>query len=274
MKIAVIGCGYLGSAAAARYTQEGHAVTATTRRPERLKQLSEVAQKAALYFGKDEEELRLLVEANELILVTIGADSPDHYEAAYLQTARMMRHLATTHKMRRRLIYTSSASVYGDHHGYWVDEASELRSQTDQGKVLIQAESLYLSLQDLGWHVAILRLAEIYGPGRELVDKVRKGVSHSDSFTNMIHRDDAAAAIVYLSQQDLQGIFNLADDDHPTRQELAEQVSTQQGLSVPTPPEGVMQRTHSGNKRVSNHKIKSVGFTFQYPHRIVSSLLP
>lgn len=274
MRIAVIGCGYLGSAAAALYTQAGHAVTATTRRPERLKQLSGVAQKAALYFGKDEEELGLLVEANDLILVTIGADSPDHYEAAYLQTARMMRHLATTRKIRRRLIYTSSASVYGDHHGYWVDEASELRSQTDQGKVLIQAESLYLSLQDLGWHVAILRLAEIYGPGRELTDKARRGVGHPEFFTNMIHRDDAAAAIAYLSQQDLQGIFNLADDDHPTRQELAEQVSTQQGLSAPTPPEGIIQRLHSGNKRVSNHKVKSVGFTFQYPHRIVSSLLP
>ena len=147
-------------------------------------------------------------------------------------------------------------------------------SQTDQGKVLIQAESLYLSLQDLGWHVAILRLAEIYGPGRELADKVRRGIGHPEFFTNMIHRDDAAAAILYLSQQDLQGIFNLADDDHPTRQELAEQLSAQQGLLAPTPPEGIIQRLHSGNKRVSNHKIKSVGYTFQYPHRIVSSLLP
>ena len=54
MRVAVIGCGYLGSAAAARYTQNGDAVMATTRRPERLKHLSDVAQKAVLYFGKDE----------------------------------------------------------------------------------------------------------------------------------------------------------------------------------------------------------------------------
>ena len=271
MRIAVIGCGYLGSAAAALWTRQGHAVTATTRRPERLKQLAQVAQKAVLYFGKDEEELRLLVEANDLILVSIGADSPDHYETAYLQTARMMRHLATTRKIQKRLIYTSSASVYGDHHGYWVDEASELRATSDQGKILIQAESLYLSLQDLGWHVAILRLAEIYGPEREIVDKVRRGIGHPEYFTNMVHRDDAAAAIVYLCQQDLQGIFNLADDDHPTRREMAEQVSAQHGIAV-APPEATMQRAYSGNKRISNHKVKSVGFAFQYPHRVIGSL--
>lgn len=273
MNIVIVGCGYIGMETASIWSKKGHHVTATTRSAERLDELSKCAQKSQILKGNDEEELIPLIANNDVILITIAADSPDQYESAYLQTAQLFRHLALEMDLPRHLIYTSSTSVYGDHHGRWVDEESELLEKGDQGKILIESEKAYLSLQELGWHVCILRLAEIYGPGRELSRRVKQLETHAlpgtgDSYTNMIHKTDCAHAIDYSFRHNLEGLFNLADDDHPTRQELYSQISRKFSL-----PEVKWDPTHkplhSGNKRVSNHKIKSEGFIFRHPHRIL-----
>ena len=273
MNIAVIGCGYIGSAAAAFWTKRGHHVTATTRSPERLNELAKVSQKSLLIRGNDEDELVPLIANNEVILITIAADSAEHYESAYLNTAKIFRHLALEMNMPRILIYTSSTSVYGDHHGLWVDESSELRPANNAAKILVDAEKTYLSLDALGWAVSILRFAEIYGPGRELSKRVKLLEGHAlpgsgDHYTNMVHKDDCASAIDYLLQHKLEGVFNLADDDHPSRKELYEMVSKKFGLPrIAWDPN--LTSLHSGNKRVSNHKIKSQGFTFSHPTRVL-----
>ena len=273
MNIAVIGCGYIGSAAAAIWTKQRHHVTATTRTPERLSELAKVSQKSLIIRGNDEDEFVPLIANNEVILVTIAADSSEHYESAYLNTAKIFRHLALEMNMPRILIYTSSTSVYGDHHGLWVDEASELRPANSAAKILIDAENTYLSLDKLGWSVSILRFAEIYGPGRELSKRVKQLEGHvlpgsGDHYTNMVHQQDCAAAIDYILQHKLEGIFNIADDEHPSRHELYYMVSKKFRLPhVAWDP--TLTGLHTGNKRVSNHKIKAQGFTFSHPKRIL-----
>lgn len=273
MNIVIIGCGYIGSEVAPIWSKKGFHVTATTRSPERLEELSRVAQKSLILKGNDEDELIALIANNDVILIAIAADSPDHYESAYLQTAQIFRHLALEMDLPRHLIYTSSTSVYGDHHGRWVDEESELFIKGDQAKILYESEKAYLSLQELGWHVCILRLAEIYGPARELSKRVKLLEYHTlpgtgDSFTNMIHKTDCAHAIDYALRHNLEGIFNLADDDHPTRKELYNQISDKFRLpKVKWDPSH--KPLHNGNKRVSNHKIKGEGFIFRHPHRVL-----
>jgi nucleoside-diphosphate-sugar epimerase len=271
--VAVLGCGYVGSEAAKIWRNRGLNVTATTRHPERLKLISEVSQKGILLKGNDESDLESLIATNETILVSIAADSPQDYDNAYRHTAQVFRNLALRMDQPRRLIYTSSTSVYGDHHGKFVDEDSHLLSKTESGHILIETERLYLSLQELGWHVCILRLAEIYGPGREISGRVRhnEGVSLAgtgEQFTNMVNRADCAGAIDYAFRHHLEGVFNVSDDDHPTRKELYQSVADLHHLSTPK-WDPKLTSMHSGNKRVSNHKIKAQGFTFKHPHRIL-----
>ncbi len=271
MKIAIIGCGYIGQEAASIWKKKGFHVTATTRNPDRLDELSKLAQKSIVLKGNDEDELIPLIADNDAIVLTIGADSPEHYESAYLNTSKIIRHLALEMDTPRHLIYTSSTSVYGDHHGQWVDETSPLLSKSEQGKILIETEKNYLATEEVGWRVCILRLAEIYGPERELSRRVKQLEGHAlpgsgDHYTNMVHRKDCADAIDYALRHHLEGIYNLADDDHPTRKELYDAISHKFGLArlkwdpTHTP-------LHTGNKRVSNHKIKTEGFAFLYPHR-------
>ena len=273
MNVVIIGCGYVGAEVAEIWTKKGYHVTATTRSPERLPELAKVAQKGLILKGNDEEELAPLIANNEVILVAIAADNPEHYESAYLHTAQIFRHLALEMDLPRELIYTSSSSVYGDHHGRWVDETSELFSKTEQGKILIEAENTYASLEELGWGVSILRLAEIYGPGRELSKRVRQLEGHAlpgsgEQYTNMIHRLDCAHAIDYAHRHHLEGVYNLCDDEHPTRKELYDQIS--QNFHLPKVKwDPSLTGLHAGNKRISNHKIKAEGFSLRHPHRIL-----
>lgn len=271
--IAIIGCGYIGSAAAAIWSKQGRHVTATTRSHERLDELAKIAQKSLILRGNDEDEFVPLIANNEVILVTIAADSSEHYESAYLNTAKIFRHLALEMNMPRILIYTGSSSVYGDHHGLWVDETSELRPLTSAAKILADAEKTYLSLDQLGWSVCVLRFAEIYGPGRELSKRIKqmKGQvlpGSGDHYTNMVHKEDCAGSIDYALSHKLEGIFNIADDDHPPRRELYDSVARKFHLP-PVKWDPALTSLHSGNKRVSNHKIKAEGFALAHPKRLL-----
>ena len=273
MNIAVIGCGYIGSRAAAIWSKRDNHVTATTRKAERLNELAKVAQKSLIIRGNDEDDFIPLIANNEVLLITIAADSPEHYESAYLNTAKIFRHLALEMNMPRILIYTSSTSVYGDHHGLWVDETSELRPSGSTARILADTEKTFLSLDELGWSVCILRFAEIYGPGRELSRRVKQLEGHvlpgsGDHYTNMVHRDDCAAAIDYALQHKLEGIYNIADDDHLSRRELYDSIAKKFRLPlVKWAPS--LSGLHTGNKRVSNHKIKAEGFALIHPRRVL-----
>jgi len=274
MNVAVIGCGYLGGDVASLWKKRGLHVTATTRHPEKLDALSHVAQKGVLIKGNDELELAPLIANNEVLLVSVAADSPQDYQSAYRDTAQIFRHLALEMDLPRTLIYTSSTTVYGDHQGRWVDEESDLLAKTEQGKVLIEAEEIYQSLAELGWHVCIFRLAELYGPGRELAERVRHFEGKTlpgtgTHYTNMVHLADASGAIDYSFRHRLEGIYNLTDDDHPTRKELYDLVAHHYKLPPPQWDPKLPNGMHSGNKRVSNHKIKAEGYALRHAHRVI-----
>jgi nucleoside-diphosphate-sugar epimerase len=269
MNIAVIGCGYIGGLVAKIWKNRGFHVTGTTRHAERLKEVTQVAQKGVLLKASDKEGLETLIADNDVILVAIGADRPEDYDSAYRQTAQIFHDLALEIDQPKRLIYTSSASVYGDHNGMHVKESSSLLTETELGKILVETEHLYQSLTKLGWHVCIFRLAEIYGPGRELSKRIQKSTPFPGTgtqFTNMIHSDDTASAIDFALRHHLEGIFNLSDDDHPTRKELFNAVADKHHLPHPH-WDPHLATPHYGNKKVSNNKIKSEGFVFKHPHR-------
>ena len=67
----------------------------------------------------------------------------------------------------RSIVYLSTVGVYGNYDGAWVDEASECRPSDERNRQRLAAERAW---QDLGVRtgvpVAILRVAGIYGPGR------------------------------------------------------------------------------------------------------------
>src|SRR5205809_359408 len=151
--------------------------------------------------------------------------------------------------------------------GSWVTEESETKPARDTGRVLLETEKAML---DRGGTVA--RLSGIYGPGRSaLLSKFLAGTAiidpESDRFVNQVHRDDIASALFLLVTGELQErqIYNVVDNQPMLQSDCYRWLA--QRLNRPLPPfrELTGQRKRGDtNKRVSNAKLRSLGWTLQY----------
>ena len=80
--------------------------------------------------------------------------------------------------------YLSTTSVYGNHDGNWVDEKTPVNPSNNRGRLRLEAENRWASIDNLPIH--IFRLAGIYGVNRNPLDKIRSGkaqlISNQDNF--------------------------------------------------------------------------------------------
>lgn len=274
MKVAIIGCGYVGTALARYWNQElGFFVTATTTTPERVASLEEVAQRVALVNGNDIEGLQAVLQDQDTVILSVGARNAQLYEQTYLHTAQTLVSALKQAPTVQQLIYTGSYAVYGDKGGAWVDEESTIAPANPNGEILAQTEQVLLSASGESLKVCILRLGGIYGPNRELVKifgrvagTTRPG-NGSDA-TNWIHLEDIVAAIEFARRNRLQGIYNLVDEARLTTYELLEQVCEKHSLpKVSWDSSAVSVRPY--NARVSNQKLKNAGYQLIHPQMIV-----
>jgi nucleoside-diphosphate-sugar epimerase len=270
MNVAIIGCGYVGTAVAHSWHQElGFVVTTTTTTPERVPALKEVAQRVVVVKGNDPIGLQSVVQNQETVLLSVGAANPNVYKETYLHTAQTLASVLKQAHSVRQLIYTGSYAVYGDREGAWVDEASPVAPANPNGQILCETEQILLSASSNDMSVCILRLGGIYGPRRELVKifgrvvgTIRPG--NGEDATNWIHLDDIVAAIKFARQHRLQGIYNLVDDAHLTSRELLDKVCEQHSLPKVVWEES-LKSVRPYNARVSNQKIKDAGYQFIHP---------
>ena len=82
----------------------------------------------------------------------------------------------------RRIVYYSTIGVYGDHGGAWVDETSATRTRTARGLARLEDEARWTAAaRARGAEADILRLAGIYGPGRNALVNLRRGEAGGSS---------------------------------------------------------------------------------------------
>jgi nucleoside-diphosphate-sugar epimerase len=267
MKIGILGCGYVGQAAAVLWKKEGHGITATTRKIERLSLLKSVANEVCLL---TKQSFLSFIEQQEALLISVAPDSLSDYTSTYLETARQVAaHISCAPKVRQ-ILYTSSTSVYGNHGGAWVDEDAPIHCLDENRKILYETEQILLNLSSQNLRVCILRLGEIYGPGREIEERLRRMqhqpfAGNGESYTNLIHLDDIVNALHFALAHQLQGIYNLCSDFHIPRKEFYQKVCQKENLpAIQWDP--TRKSFHSGNRRVSNQKIKNAGFTFKHSY--------
>ncbi|MBV8823656.1 MAG: NAD-dependent epimerase/dehydratase family protein [Bradyrhizobiaceae bacterium] len=180
----------------------------------------------------------------------------------------------------RSIVYLSTIGVYGDTGGAWVDEGSAPRPGSARSAARLAAEEAWRRFADQhGKSVAILRLAGIYGPGRNALvtlseGKARRIVKPGQVF-NRIHVTDIAQAIDASFAQRATGVFNLADDEPAPPQDVIAFAADLMGK--PPPPEIPFDEARAGmspmarsfyaeNRRVRNAKLKqTLGVCLVYP---------
>lgn len=202
MKIAIIGCGYVGSAIANKL--KTHEVIRITR--------------THTCDACDPQALEPQLKDCDVIILTI----PDPAQS-------LSQVFPTTCK---QILFVSSTSV-----------------NCNKAPKHAQAENL---LQSLPLPICIFRCAGIFGPGRG-IEKRRRPImpGTGNEVTNHIHVNDIAGAFIFAIDHSLSGVFNLCNDDHPTRAELYGNVQFDPSKPI----------THGCNQIVDNSRIKAAGFT-------------
>jgi hypothetical protein len=180
----------------------------------------------------------------------------------------------------RSIVYLSTVGVYGDHAGVWVDETTPAVPVTARSRARRTAERDWAALAARSRKaLAILRLAGIYGPGRNALVQVASGTARRivkpGQVFNRIHVADIAQAIeaAFVGRHD--GIVNVADDEPtPPGEPIAFAAHL---LGLPPPPEipfaeaaqtmSPMALSFYGeNRRARNDRLKhELGVALKYP---------
>jgi len=278
MTLMIFGCGYSGKAIASACGTVFGAVHGTTRSPDKAESLMAQGINAHIYNGTDFSDA-LLAALNETThLVQSIAPGPEGDPLLQL-TAGELRILMPKLEW---VAYLSTVGVYGDHNGAWVDEETTCKPVSRRSVERVQAEEGWLTLgKALQCPVACLRLAGIYGPGRNTFVNLNAGTAKriikKDQVFNRIRVEDIGQATLFLGRGKQAGLFNITDNEPCPPQDVVALAAAIMGADLPpeipfeTADMTPMARSFYGeNKRVSNRKIRELGFHFAYPDYEIS----
>ncbi|MDQ6951879.1 MAG: SDR family NAD(P)-dependent oxidoreductase [Mariprofundales bacterium] len=174
--------------------------------------------------------------------------------------------------------YLSSTSVYADAKGDWVDESSPHLSSQGRGAARLTAERAWMNSP---LPAELFRISGIYGPGRNLIARLRQGGYQTvgwnpPHFANRIHADDLVAALLAAMQAPTAGrILNISDDMPSPHADYVRELATIAGAAMPkilSPQQAEATLSPSvlaffrDNKRVSNQQLhQSLMPKLQYP---------
>jgi nucleoside-diphosphate-sugar epimerase len=265
-RVFIAGCGFVGLATARLFHAHGWEVIGGTHSVESAARLAGEAFTSIAVNITDAAALAAWPELQGLDAVvhcaSSGRGGADAYRRVYLEGAR---HLAAV-LAPRRLVFTGSTSVYAQTDGAWVTEESAAEPDRETGRILREAEDAVLAAGGI-----VARLAGVYGPGRSvLLKKFLSGeaVIEGDGgrWINQVHRDDIAAALRALVQRDEPGIFNISDDEPMTQRAVYAWLAAH--FDKPLPPTGPIPTDRKRgwtSKRVSNAKLRALGWAPRYP---------
>jgi nucleoside-diphosphate-sugar epimerase len=260
----LLGCGFTGTHLARALVARGQAVMVTRRSTEAVQALaSELGVRGVRADLADAVTLHGIIPPDAIVVCFAPPGEDPMGE---------LRGLAAAAEGARRLIYVSSTGVYGAAGGAWVDESWPLAPLSPTGAARVTAEA---ALASIDISSVALRAAGIYGPGRNIADRIRAGtyriVGDGRSHVSRIHVDDLVTTILAAGTSSYVGAINVADDDPAPSGEVADAIAAKLGMPPPprvpastVPVEVAAMLT--ADRRICNRRLKEVlGVTLRYP---------
>jgi nucleoside-diphosphate-sugar epimerase len=266
-RILIAGCGYVGEATADLFQAAGWNVEGWVRSQESATRLSEKLYSVHVVDISQRAQFPQRGGVFDAVIHCVSSRGGDAaiYRQVYLNGARNL----VEHFPKTTILFTSSTSVYAQCDGSWVTEESKAKPLRETSRILLEVEKLVLDKDGI-----VVRLAGIYGPKRSaLLSRFLNGTAtidlENDRFMNQVHRDDIASALFLLlnrERQDRAHIYNVVDDQPILRSECYRWMG--QRLNRPFPPIAKSEQPRKrgdSNKRVSNTKLRRLGWAPQYP---------
>lgn len=265
----IIGCGDVGLRVAKRLQREGVEPTGVVSSPQSLERLTQAGIRAVRC---DLDKEAPPVEGQVIWLAPPPRDGD--------REPRLARCLAM-HPRITRLLYLSTSGVYGDCGGAWIDESAPIAPKAARARRRADAEQ-----QLARWHTetggdhVVIRVPGIYGPGRLPEARLRDGTpmiaADAAPYTNRIHVDDLAAAVLHVLEHGEAGsAYNVADGNPTTMTDYFTRCAALLGLSAPPalPPSEARKHMSAAmwsfmeeSKRLRVDRLRDeLGFRWQYP---------
>jgi nucleoside-diphosphate-sugar epimerase len=273
---AILGCGYVGEEVARAWKQEGHALWATTTRRERLGELAELVETPLIFDSTDPSTNLEFTADLDGILVSFAPSKGSEVDLGQYRKTFLggLQRLVETLDRRPRntplqIVHLSSCGVYGNRHGALTNETAPIIDIHPVNQVLLQAEEMMESIRSEKIKVCVLRLGGIYGPGRDIPSMLLSAAGglvqrNGQNVPCWIHRDDIVRGVCFAFDQGLDETYNLVNDTQLSGQELTDRLCERAGL--PLAKWLTIDTTDRIlNARVSNEKLKKIGFTFSHP---------
>ena len=279
MKVAILGCGYVGLALGRTLVGDGHEVVGVRRSTEGTNEIEEAGLTAVRADVTDASELAAVPDVDAVVFAaSAGGRGVEAARRVYVDGLRtVVEQFGTRESPPERLMYTSSTGVYGDHDGDWVDETTPLEPVNDKTAALIDAEEAAFEARVYGIDPTVVRFGGIYGPGRHRIDRYLEGPVTA-GWLNLVHREDAAGIVAFLLETDRgrDEVVVAVDDEPVDRHELADWLAGYRGVEPP-PKQSVEERLAEeelseaaarrirADKRCSNARLREMGYEFVYP---------
>lgn len=210
-----------------------------------------------------------------------SAPPADTDVASDTRTQHLLAALQTGKSLPRRIVYISTSGVYGNCDGAEVDETRSVHPESARAARRVAAET---ALREFGRQtrtkVSILRAPGIYAADRLPLERVKRGDpvlnAEEDSYSNHIHADDLAHAIVLaLTHGRSNRAYNATDDSEMKMGDWFTRLAD--AFDLPAPPRvdrataeeqlsPALMSFVRESRRLSNDRIKrELGLKLTYP---------
>ncbi len=269
----VLGWGYSARHGAACLEPDLRSLVTTAREPAKAERLA-ASGLAVVRLDATDADARLAeaVAAASHILVSAGPS-----EAGDPFLARLAPALRAAAGKTKWIGYLSTVGVYGNAEGGLVDETTMPEPASDRTRWRVAAERAWQTLgRETAVPVAILRLAGIYGPGRNAFVNLERGTARRiikpGQMFNRIRVEDIGRAIAAAARARLDGVLNVSDDEPAPPQDPICFAADLMGIA---PPPEIPFETASfsplalsfwgESKRVGNARLRGLVGDLVYP---------
>lgn len=273
MRIFLFGAGYSARAFSRLMTGEAERIDGTTRNEQNFPTLEKAGIAPIIFDGEtpSPELIDRLAKSTHVVISISPRESGDPSLAIVEEALRRPDNTI------RWIGYLSTVGVYGNHDGNWIDETAQCEPSSRRSLERVEAENAWNALSERhGTPVALLRLSGIYGPGRNAFINLERGTARriikEGQVFNRIHVEDIAGTLRFLAGTNTGGAFNITDNEPAPPQDVVAYAAELMGVAPPSevPFEEAemtpMARSFYGeNKRVSNQRIKDLGYDFIHP---------
>ena len=225
------------------------------------------------------DDQRTLQRLSQIASTVIHLAPPNQSGVEDLRTKALIQVLSKGGCVQR-FIYISTTGVYGDCKGALISEVTSVQPQNLRAIRRVDAEKKLRAWgSQQGISVIILRVPGIYAGNRLPIERLQKGtaalVAHEDVYTNHIHADDLARlTILCMYRGGSQRIFNACDDTELKMADYFDLVADKMQLRRPPRVDKETLKTlvspqllsfMQESRRISNDRLREIGFKFHYP---------